>query len=486
MLTRQTKIALLAVAGLGAPGHGNPLSIEGRAPELVIFARPGQDPGEPANDSGMARSVAGEIGRLEGRDVLSFVRAIAPPTGRRPVEPHPVCEVRAERDDAFARATIARDAAGSWWIAGGRDAWDDARRLSDRRMELISEGWLAYRAGFGPGVPAEPIGEVFNLEGPFTPSHIELDDRTLRARCYRSMRARIPSVDVDLQTEPFAARLPRGYDPKRPAGLLVWVTPARNWTVPRELHPALDELILVCIGALHSETERPVPDRLQLALHGAAIGQARWHIDSRRVYVTGMSGGAKMATMLWACFPDIFTGSLPIVGLASYKSAPVPDGSGRRYGAIFGRPAPEHFAKLREHRIAPISGPPDFNYVPMRQFTAGLEEDGLAIRFFEDPELAHVMPEPELFLEAIRWVDEPYQEARNAEREAARAMFEDYVDGHAQLPPTTPAQRKQLGEILHAGPWTDEAWRADQPALIASKASRTRSRALRCSTIGSG
>jgi len=141
---------------------------------------------------------------------------------------------------------------------------------------------------------------------------VSLDTATLSQRLYGGRPTRVAGVSRDLARERLIARPPAGYHPDRPAGLVVWIDPTDRGAPPAVLHDVCDELNLVAVGAANSGNGRPFVDRMQLALDAAATAQARFHIHPDRVYLVGFSGGGRIASMMLACFPDLFAGAVPI------------------------------------------------------------------------------------------------------------------------------------------------------------------------------
>jgi hypothetical protein len=193
-------------------------------------------------------------------------------------------------------------------------------------------------------------------------------------------------------------------------------------------------------------------NRYQLVFDGLATVCERYLVDRRRVYVAGVSGGGKISTHLWACFPDVFTGSVPIVGLATYTS--VPAGPGKVWPQDFGKPTPKLFRQIGGHRLGAMTGDEDFNQKPISETAKVLVRDGLEVRVFDYPGMGHTLPTAERFTEAIKWVDEPYTALRDAEEKAASGAFSK-VEGLTGM-----VREEALAEVTRAGPWTDAAWKA--------------------------
>ena len=61
--------------------------------------------------------------------------------------------------------------------------------------------------------------------------------------------------------------------------------------------------------------ELPTAVRAQRALDAMHDVRQKFSIDSERIYVSGFSGGARMATGLVMAFPDLFAGHIPMGGV---------------------------------------------------------------------------------------------------------------------------------------------------------------------------
>jgi hypothetical protein len=330
--------------------------------------------------------------------------------------------------------------------------------------------WPNYRGSFDPTDFKDPIAQNFDYPKPYTAGRFVLDARTVGDRLLGGGISKL-EMDRVLDDEKFSVRLPQGYSPKNPAGLLVWVNAMNSGAIPTAFAQALDQLNLVGIGADESGNNRQVTNRQQLAVDAVACASQRYHIDPRRIYVTGISGGGKVSSMLQMGFPDIFTGSVPIVGLACYQS--VPSGtSGRMYPATMLRPKPDTFTMVKTRRIAPMTGRNDFNEVEIQQATAILRLDGLSIKLFDDAKMGHELPKPEHFLEALSWVDEPAKTKLAAEREAAAKALEAYTTKHNSDPPKDEPSRRLLYKVMEAGPWTPPAWQAAELLGLTSSRSQ--------------
>ncbi len=310
------------------------------------------------------------------------------------------------------------------------------------------------------GAPIPTGGEMVNW-----PGRVLMTDAVTTQRYLGPGRSRgsvgLPPMGRVLTDEHFEVRLPAGYDPTTPSGVLVWISP-RPDTWMRNLEtlfgPVLDELGLILVGARNNGNDREILDRLQVSFDALESVRRAHFVDDARVYVTGMSGGGRISSILLCSFPEVFAGAVPIVGMNSWHVVRMDDGKYIPQQLPVARR--ERLAILKERRMRGITGDKDFNAFEMRERTRMFVEDGLQVVLDDYPGMDHEMPTAERFATALRWVDEPAR-ARFAEgADTARMHLEQYKAEHGACPPQTDEAREALLRVVRAGPWSEPAWQA--------------------------
>ena len=368
-------------------------------------------------------SVLGHVHVTRGRDAASYRLGLTP-------------DGLLLFDDLKAQRTFAMDAA-------------DCQSLLDPLM-----GYL----GDLDADPDVPHAKVVALPPPYRRSPIVLDSATIRDRLNGGRKSNLPETQRYLPDEHLFVRLPEGYSPRTPAGLIVWIDASKSGRPPEVFNLAADTLGCIMVGAAEAGNGRLSTDRYQLGLDMVSTISQRYHIDPERVYVTGISGGGRISSGLVACFPDVFTGAVPIVGLNAYKHVPL--GDGRFVVMGFGRPKASSWRLLREHRIAPMTGPLDFNYREMVNAVRIMTGDGLEVRLFEYEDMAHTLPTAERFVEALTWVDAEHAEARADAAEQADKLLAGYLARFGDAEVTTEPQQRLLERVVTTAPWSAPASRA--------------------------
>ncbi|MBC7773253.1 MAG: hypothetical protein H7210_12210 [Pyrinomonadaceae bacterium] len=353
-------------------------------------------------------------------------------------------------------------------------------KLDAERYRQASLEWPRYRGAFETNAPAEgavslptrpgltdesfgpPLvvvpGVTVELPSPRMPAPMMLDQKLLGDRFLNGRRSNIPAADRLLSQEKMYLRVPRSYDPRHPVGLLVWINAGTEGRPPQVFNKALDELGIACVGIANVDNLRPVANRYQLALDAVFAASTRLHIDPRRVYITGISGGGRVSSMLGACFPDYFTGSIPIVGLSSYQRVPL--GNSHYAPAGYERPGDKRFALFRSRRMAAITGGEDFNHSEIVMAAGEMKKDGVQIRVFDYEKLGHQLPSPEQFLQALTWTDAPYQELVKKDEASAKIILEKFIQKFGPGPARDDEARAELVKVTEVGPWGEAAWKA--------------------------
>ena len=179
-------------------------------------------------------------------------------------------------------------------------------------------------------------------------------------------------------TESYAVYVPSTYSPDRPWNLLIAFHPgARGRLMVEKYEPAAEQYGYIVAG---SNTSRNGPWSVSAAAvqaMSADLGR-RFSIDAERLYLTGMSGGARVAM-------QVALGKNNIAGVIA-SSAGFPDSQSRAAVpfAVFG-----------------TAGTEDFNYIEMRLLDRNLTSPHHLAVFSG----GHTLPPDAVALEAIEWME---------------------------------------------------------------------------------
>lgn len=279
--------------------------------------------------------------------------------------------------------------------------------------------------------------------------------------------------------------VPQDYRPAVPYGLFVWTGVA---PVPASWQPVFARRKLICVSA-YSAGEQGLDYTPAMPLDAVHNIRKLYTIDTSRVYVSGFSAGAGLASSLLRAFPDVYKGGLFLLGGSFYTVYKKEDGT---YDPTLDEQPPSwkgDISKIHEDvRIVLMRGGRDPLYVPRAdrpQYDA-LMMDGFAnVDFIVVPGLAHNLPDASWFDKGLLELDrpratrensqpgQPSLEVRQARRVFATAMtrvsyLKEYArKKHVSLaaageknPNTITSARKYLRQVIEQYPDTPLASRA--------------------------
>lgn len=188
------------------------------------------------------------------------------------------------------------------------------------------------------------------------------------------------------QTLRFRIRVPQN---AALSGVLVFVKPIDSGEVPEHWAAELDRLNLIWVAADDFGNEKPSAQRVLAALAGLRLIENSQAIDSKRVYIGGMSGGGRIASQTITRFPGQFRGALYIVGADFWTSTEVP-----------------LQPRIAANRYVFVTGSRDFNQRDMRRVFSKYQAAGVTQTLLMDlPGFGHEYPNAEQLGQAIAFLD---------------------------------------------------------------------------------
>ncbi len=367
-----------------------------------------------------AKGIVAELSKSQVQQLLAAVdrdRTATVP-GAKPSDGAamtPVCTLHVSGAAGMSRITIAQGVDGAYRATdvttlmanAGKAGGGETSSSVALKAELVDRvlGELGYFGSLAAEACKDARGRVFELAHPYQHGPVTFDARTIADRMGTGGRYRFEPVVRNLAEEKFWARLPKGYDPSRAWGLVVWTDASASGKPPDVLNAALDELGLVCIGAAEAGNDRDALRRVQLALDAFNTARRRYHIDDARVYLAGISGGSRIANLTQVIFPEHFAGALCVVGLITYSDIPTGDGN-KIYGALCAKPSGKRWQQLLTRKIAAVTGSEDFNRTSVLATVKVFQRDRLNARLWDIEGMGHTFPEPEALMEQMKWLDE--------------------------------------------------------------------------------
>ena len=150
-----------------------------------------------------------------------------------------------------------------------------------------------------------------------------------------------------------------------PHGLFVFISPKDEGSVPGNWQETLEKNGLIWVGPNEAGNRVSTLWRVAVALDSVDLATRRYTIDPDRIYISGHSGGARVASTVAFFHPDRFTGGVYFAGVNWYE--PTPAGEGRFLPASIGKPLDSVLELARNRsRHAIVHGTDDTvaTYVP--------------------------------------------------------------------------------------------------------------------------
>jgi predicted esterase len=213
--------------------------------------------------------------------------------------------------------------------------------------------------------------------------------------------------------------LPSTYDDQKKWPILFCFDPRANGMVPAKLFQAgAEKYGYIIMSSNNSGSDDASIPNAQAMKEMYDDAFSRFSVDNRRLYATGMSGGARIACDMGYRYPNEVAGVIGCAAGFPTDRMPSKDTPFAYFGTI---------------------GNLDFNYLEIRALRPKLEESGIPfhIRVFDGE---HQWPTPEIATEALEWME--VIAMKTGKREKDPALIEDLFAKRL-------AKTKSLESILH-------------------------------------
>lgn len=114
------------------------------------------------------------------------------------------------------------------------------------------------------------------------------------------------------------AFVPRGYDPGRPPGVMVFISSIDWGGIPDEWAPLMDAHNLIWISPSQAGGSAPVQERLIKAILAPRVVDVDYTVNEERIYIAGFGDGGKVANLVQATDPETFRGGIYMCGAMAW------------------------------------------------------------------------------------------------------------------------------------------------------------------------
>lgn len=104
--------------------------------------------------------------------------------------------------------------------------------------------------------------------------------------------------------------VPESYNADEPPGILIYISPQNEINIPRGWLDTVEQNNLIWIAALKSGNKIIVSERIMKALLAPVILQSKYKINTNRIYITGFSGGGRVASIVASQYPHLIKGAI--------------------------------------------------------------------------------------------------------------------------------------------------------------------------------
>jgi len=281
-------------------------------------------------------------------------------------------------------------------------------------LNLHQPGMAADEARTGSS-GATPQRITFTESGPLT----GLDEYCRRTRQAPAAYNREGNEhEYTLADESFQLLVPPSCNADNPHGLFVWISPGDS-NLPRAWLEVLERHKLIWICPNNAGNPRHFLVRIGLALDAVHNAKDSYPIDPKRIYISGFSGGGRVASMAVLTYPDVFTGAIPMMGCNFYR--PLPAGENKFFQASAAKPIDSLFAQAKRRPIVLVTGERDGNQPQTKANYEAFKKDRFAhVTYIEVPQIGHNMPDPQWLEKALVDLDAAVIAASAATRPTTR------------------------------------------------------------------
>jgi len=215
-----------------------------------------------------------------------------------------------------------------------------------------------------------------------------------------------------LSKEKFQVIVPENYTNDLSWGLFVWISPSHEPGIPQDWPTVLANHKLLFVSPYNAGNDRNLGnrpsgtvERFRLALDGSYNMRLRYRISPKRIYVSGFSGGGRVASMLGVAFSDVFTGTIAICGVNFYMT--ISAGGDQVWEPSY-KTQPRYLTTAKMNgRFVLITGSSDVN----RPQTAAMYDQGFQaygfanVQYMEVPGMGHAVPSGEYLDRTLNYLD---------------------------------------------------------------------------------
>jgi len=245
--------------------------------------------------------------------------------------------------------------------------------------------------------------------------------------------------DYDATKQSYELFVPARPDPKQSLGLILYISPGNKPGGRKTFEAACQSAGLLFAGVANAGNDIATKKRIRIVVDVLDDLRRNYPIDPDRTYISGFSGGGRIACVIGFALPECFGGVIPICAAGDLREEPW----------------------LRQRvidrlSVALVTGEKDFNRGEVERFRGPILRDvGVRLKTWTQAGLGHGLPNDKVLQEVVRWLDEDVDRRREqAKKYPAARIAAGKAPSREELAQAVLAegrQRLKAPETLYSG-----------------------------------
>ncbi|MCJ8330384.1 MAG: hypothetical protein HRT89_06845 [Lentisphaeria bacterium] len=274
-----------------------------------------------------------------------------------------------------------------------------------------------FQTKFNENSPYSDISKMLELQG-----FVRIDVAKYVAKTKKPLKeGRV----YDIKEETYELYVPEAYTKKTPHGLFVFVNEDDSGEIPAHFKATMDKHRLIWVSPNKCGNKQFLSGRrIPLALDAAWNMKKLYTINEERIYISGKSGGGRVASMMAPGYPQIFTGAYYIGGANLWDRVYLAAGRKGKFWYGFGKTSDEIYDDFMENsRIVFCTGSGDPNRKQSKIFYKIYKKEGFQVKLQDIPKLRLKNPNAEWFEKGIKFLDAPlFKSAKSSYKKGIDAL----------------------------------------------------------------
>lgn len=257
------------------------------------------------------------------------------------------------------------------------------------QCKYVAAATLVIYVGFGQAAAPTGFQDKVGVKGP---TRIDWE---FAVAGFGAGAARVPA-SYDSTKQRYVLFVPPGYAPARAWPLVVFISPGDDPMGWRHWQKVCESRGLLFCAAYGTGNNCPPGQRTRIVLDMFDDVRRNYRVDPDQTYLTGFSGGGRMACAIGFALPEYFGGVIPVCGTN-----------------------PLNRLDYLRHRVAErlsvafVTGVSDFNRRENEEYMAPFFKDlDIRSKLWIVPNLGHDVPGPSVLNEVIFWLAEDLKRRR--------------------------------------------------------------------------